>query len=134
MAAALARMMLADAGAVCAVESAGVAAFDDSAASNHAVTVMEENGCDLLTHRSKRVSNDLVTQATLILTMTSAHRNAVILAHPNEAYKVFLLNEYAGEIGEVADPFGGDCDLYRTCAAQIKLLLTKSIKKYLNKV
>jgi protein-tyrosine-phosphatase len=123
MAAVLAAKMLAQTGLKIPVLSAGIAASPDCSASTNAVTVMGEEGCDLLSHRSQRLTEDLLNQAKLVLTMTSGHQTAVVSFCPSASGKVFTLNGYAGCGQDIDDPFGGDCGVYRDCAKQIKDLL-----------
>ncbi|MCL2204495.1 MAG: low molecular weight protein arginine phosphatase [Defluviitaleaceae bacterium] len=129
MAAVLAIKMLAEAGIDCAVQSAGVSASPECGASTHAIRVMDEEGCDLLSHRSQRVTDALLAEAKLVLTMTKGHRSAVLFSCPGVGDKVFTLYEYAGYGRDIGDPFGGDYNIYRACATQIKDLLQECIKK-----
>jgi len=129
MAAALATKMFADAGLDYIVQSAGVSAFGSSPASVHALTVMEEEMCDLKHHRSQLLTVDLINQAKLVLAMTAGHQRAVLSACPAAANKVFTLCGYAGSGRDISDPYGGDYNLYRACASEIKDLLTICIQK-----
>jgi protein-tyrosine-phosphatase len=118
MAAVLAEKLLSEAGLDYAVQSAGIAASVECVASTHAVTVMREEGCDLLSHRSRRVTAELLSQAKLVLAMTKGHRSGVVSICPNAADKTFTLCEYVGSGQDIPDPFGGGYDVYRECAAQ----------------
>ncbi|MCL2499105.1 MAG: low molecular weight protein arginine phosphatase [Defluviitaleaceae bacterium] len=129
MAAVMASKLLVEAGLDYTVRSAGVSASPECKASAHAVTVMREEGCDLLSHRSQRVTGELVSQADLVLAMTSGHRAAVVSAYPFAADKTFVLCEYAESGNNISDPFGGDYGTYRECASQIKTQLERCIKK-----
>jgi protein-tyrosine-phosphatase len=129
MAAVMAAKLLSEAGMDIAVQSAGVAASFESAASTHAVTVMKEEGCDLLLHRSQPLTDALLSQAALVLTMTAGHRAAVVSLCPSAAEKAFTLCEYAGNGRDIGDPFGGDYRVYRACASQIKTQLVLCVKK-----
>jgi len=134
MAAVLAAKLLREAGVDCAVQSAGVYASPECNASAHAITAMREAGCDLLTHRSQRFTNELAAQAKIILTMTSAHQDAVLTMAPAAANKVFTLCEYAQAGTDVSDPFGGDLRVYQQCADQIERLLALSIGKMIQQI
>lgn len=107
----------------CPVASAGVSAYNNEPASGHAINVMAGEGLDLHAHRSRRLSQDIMDTARLVLTMTAGHKQAVLGAYPGAVGRVFTLCEYAGERGDVHDPFGGSEAVYRECAAQIKRLL-----------
>ena len=131
MAEALAAAMLTKSNPKLRIASAGVAAAMAAAASNHAISVMEEHGINIQPHRSQAATIPLLNEAKLILTMTTHHRQAIIMLHPECEAKTHTLAAYAGEMIEVSDPFGGDCETYRRCAAQIKSLLEKSIDRLL---
>jgi len=142
MAAVLAQKLLSEAGEPCAVQSAGVNAAPLCAASTHAVSAMRDAGCDLLAHRSQRATPQLITEAKLVLTMTSAHRVAVLSMVPNAGGKVFSLYGYAHGTdpaqtqfnNDVSDPFGGDFITYQQCAKQIEQLLISSMGKIIQHI
>ncbi len=137
MAEALLRSMLKDAGLDIKVASAGTAVFRQEGASEQAVEVMKENGIDLSEHTSTPVNAENLGQADLILTMTMAHKRAVIGMAPGMSGKVFTLKEYAGgglkdsdnrDILDIRDPFGGRVEEYRACAEEIRYLLEKLVE------
>jgi protein-tyrosine-phosphatase len=118
MAEALARAVLGDS---IKIGSAGVAAGAGSMASSGAVNAMLAEKLDLSPHKSQQVTLALIQQSKIILTMTDAHLAAVKKFYP--AARAHTLGEYAGNNGNVADPFGGNDYVYLNCAAQIKALL-----------
>ncbi|MFM7108938.1 MAG: Sua5/YciO/YrdC/YwlC family protein [Planctomycetaceae bacterium] len=97
--------------------SAGVAAWAGGRASEHAVAVAQEMGADLGAHESQPVTEALVRQADVILTMTAAHRAALLAQFPEAGGRVALLS---AERQDVIDPIGGSLDTYRRCARQIR--------------
>jgi len=111
------------------VLSAGLAAYGESPPSAHAVTAMTKRGLDLSAHRSRQLLPEMVKAADIILTMTAAHKRAVAGRAPEAAGKVYTLAEYAGEEGDVADPFGGSEEHYEACAAEIERLVEKIWQK-----
>ena len=108
------------------IYSAGLMAMPNSKASGHAIAVMKERQIDLTKHKSRLVSEELLTEADLILTMTESHKAALVRAVPE---KVFTLGEYAGCQTSITDPFGGSLDVYRDCAGEIYKLLLKIAEK-----
>jgi len=76
------------------VISAGTAALEGSPASPQAVEVMKKKGIELLEHRAKRVTPELIEKADLILTMTQGHKRQILAAAPWAWGKVFTLKEY----------------------------------------
>ena len=111
------------------IYSAGLMAMPNSRASAHAVTIMAERQIDLSKHKSRLVSEELLTEMDLVLAMTESHKGALINSIPD---KVFTLGEYAGCQTSVTDPFGGNLDEYRACADEIYKLLLKAAEKIKN--
>src|SRR5690606_15088095 len=60
------------------VGSAGTGAWDGAPASEGSYLVALERGLDLSTHRARMLTTQLVREADLILTMTTAHSHRVI--------------------------------------------------------
>ena len=98
------------------VASAGIAAWGGGPASGHAVETMQEMGADLGGHESQPITESLVAQADVILTMTAAHRAAILAQFPETGGRVAML---APDRRDVLDPVGGTLETYRKCARQI---------------
>ncbi len=98
------------------IESAGIFAQDGQSASDNAVKALETYNIDLSNHRTKPVTEDIVKQSDIILTMTEAHKQ---ILKPLAEEKVYTLLEYAGDSGDINDPYGGDLDEYRNTAQEI---------------
>ena len=108
------------------IESAGLMANDGDPASEYAVEAMREMGIDMSEHRSKTVTEEMVEQADLILTMTEGQRVMINGVAPEKTY---TLMEYAGDSGDISDPFGGDLDEYMETAQQIYDAMTDVAEK-----
>lgn len=116
------------------VLSAGTAAYTGDPASPHAVEAAAEMGIDLSAHRSRRLSLELLDTADLVLTMTSAHKRAVLAAFPELEGRVLTLKEAAGSAAggpgsDISDPFGGSLEVYRRTAAEIEKYLRQILPK-----
>lgn len=127
MAEVLAKKMLASENLEIAVVSAGVAAGVNQSASRNAILAMEAEGLALEMHRTQLTTPELLKSATLILTMTQGHLSHVLSRCPTA--NAFTLAEYAGNGQDVSDPFGGNEEIYKACAAQIKSLLINCMDK-----
>jgi len=99
------------------VASAGLAAWGGGPASEHAVDVMREMGAELAGHESQPLTESLVAEADVILTMTAAHRAAILAQFPEAGGRVSVL---ATDRRDVVDPVGGSLETYRKCADQIR--------------
>jgi len=102
------------------VLSAGLAAAAGDTASPNAIRTMADYGIDLGGHRSRPVTEAMLQEADLILTMTKGHKQAVLAAIPGVWNKVFTLKEYAGlSGGDIMDPYGRPLSCYKDCAREI---------------
>ncbi|OCA82388.1 phosphatase [Bacillus sp. FJAT-27225] len=114
--------------------SAGVYAIDGGAASLNSIKVLDENSL-AHSHQSRLLSKDDVEWATVILTMTLSHKQALTARFPEAAHKTYTLKAFAGEDGypDVSDPFGGNVDIYRATYAELEHLISKAMKRLLKK-
>lgn len=95
------------------VGSAGMSAMPGGRATFEAVQTVSALGLDLDGHRSRQVTEALVRQADLILTMTRAHRQAILTHFPDVALKVKTL---CIDGRDVADPVGHPLTAYERAA------------------
>ena len=110
------------------VESAGTGVGLDSA-TPEAIACMAEYGLDLNGHQPKSIDSHLVQWADLVLVMESRHRDMVLASFPQAEKKIHLLSEYAGESGDVPDPYLQGIAIYRKCAATLQSLLKNLAEK-----
>jgi protein-tyrosine phosphatase len=99
------------------VSSAGLAAWGGGKASAGALEAMAEIGADLSGHESQPLTENLVRQADVILTMTASHRAAILAQFPEAGGRVAMLSP---DRQDVLDPIGGPLATYRRCAQQIR--------------
>jgi len=112
------------------VKSAGVYAVNDAEASVNAKVVLQENNISH-DHRSTTLTWDEINWATLILTMTQSHKTMILSQYPDAWDKTFTLKEFAEDDlnPDVADPFGGNEQIYREAFLEIKESIEKIVKK-----
>lgn len=96
------------------------AAYDrptyEGASSNAREAIKKLFEDDLLaSHKSKKLTPDLVERADLILVMAARMKKGLPLG------KTWTLKEYAGGSGDIADPFGGTLNTYLTCVEEISV-------------
>lgn len=122
MAAALARVLLeergggADGGVEVVIESAGVATGDGLPASPEAVEVIAEMGGDLRSHRSRRLTREIIEKADAVLAMTESHLIRAKDLAPDCEGRMSLVDPS----GEVPDPIGGPVVVYRETAERLR--------------
>lgn len=83
--------------------SAGLHALVGEPAVEEARIVMQQVGVDISAHRAQQVSEPLLIDADLILTMEEGYKNALHKACPSARGKVFLLGHWSDF--EIYDPF-----------------------------
>lgn len=99
------------------VESAGVAAMAGGGVSQEAVEALQGEGIDISQHSSQPVTERLIQQADLILTMTGSHRQMLLAQWPQVSNRTFNLARN-GE--DIADPIGLPLEYYEHTAKQIR--------------
>jgi protein-tyrosine-phosphatase len=95
--------------------SAGIAAASGMPASWGAIAVMREVGLDVREHRSQPLTPAIMDAATMIVVMTTAHRELVRQQYPLATDRIHLLKSFdltaAG--WDVDDPIGLSLEVYR---------------------
>jgi protein-tyrosine phosphatase len=76
-----------------AVSSAGTIARDGVRATPEAILVATEHGVDLSSHEARRLVEEHVADADLVLTMAAEHRDAIAEFDRNAVRKTFTLKE-----------------------------------------
>lgn len=110
------------------IASAGLDAVAGAKASAQAREIMRREGIDLEDHSATPLSAPLVQEADLILVMTVAQREQLLLRFPGARGKAHLLKEFAGtgrDHPDIVDPFGGDLEKYRQTLEEIRAGITK---------
>ncbi len=87
------------------VDSAGTYAAQGGSASDGSVQAMAARELDIAEHRGKQLTLQHVEKADIILVMAEQHRRSIFLTWPQALTKTFLLNEMAGDYGDIADPY-----------------------------
>ena len=89
------------------VASAGTHALPGYAAATIAHATMNEIGLSLERHRSQPANAELISRATLVITMTNPQRDMLHTAFPKDRERVLSFDDVTG-LGDVPDPIGGD--------------------------
>ncbi|MBE5967958.1 MAG: low molecular weight protein arginine phosphatase [Lachnospiraceae bacterium] len=93
-----------------------------------AETVLNMHELELKNHLAKGLKSSDIDENTLILTMTASQKKKVQEDFP-EAENVHMIKEFAGEIGDVVDPYGGTLKDYEDCFAELARLVKKAFYK-----
>ena len=97
------------------VSSAGLFAMSGDEACENAVKAAERFGCDISSHRARRITSYVLDETDRFVCMTPEHAASLALYVPRE--KLTVLG------GGIPDPYGGNLETYLTCANSIKTAL-----------
>ena len=101
------------------VESAGTHALSGYAAATIAQATLSEIGLSLEHHRSQSANAGLISNASLVVTMTDLQRDMLHNAFPQAKDRVLSFDDLTG-LGDVADPTSGDADEVRAVRDQLQ--------------
>jgi len=114
------------------IHSAGTHTANGLPASDHTLTVMNELGIDLGSHRSQPATEVMIEKADLILALSTTHLEHIQDRFPESAGRTYLLTEYADKSARgqsIADPVGGTLDFYRATRDEIKRRVEQIARK-----
>ncbi|MGE5543761.1 MAG: low molecular weight protein arginine phosphatase [Bacillota bacterium] len=110
------------------VVTAGTQPNTEDMASPGALAAMGEVGVDISEHRPQPVTQEILSEADWILTMTRGHRDYLIRTFGDND-KLYTINEFLGQDKDVLDPYGGDLDTYRSCRDELQQLIEMLAEK-----
>jgi len=110
------------------VSSVGIITANGLTPSENAVIATKEIGIDIKGHKSRLITKEIFEEADIIICMTNAHKE-MILAYLGANDKTYTLSEFAGENGDIPDPFGGDLAEYVLCRDSLTKLLEKAAQR-----
>lgn len=90
--------------------------------------VLKKHDLELNNHVSKGLKASDIDESTIILTMTASQKKKVLELYP-EVKDVYTIKEFAGEIGDVMDPYGQTLMEYEECYIELGRLVKKTLYK-----
>ena len=108
-------------------QSAGISIGIPGGAAKNACIAVEKYDANLENQISSQLTVEDLEEYSLVVTMTSSQRD--MLRRYAGSDKIITLAEFAGEVGEVSDPYGGSLELYEKTAEQIRNYIVKGIAK-----
>jgi len=109
------------------VVSAGVSAINGVGASAEAIRFCESKGVDISSHKSRRITPEMLNEADYIFAMSAGHKNDIMRLCPKAEKKCMLLSDN----GDINDPIGGDFEAYKICGETIEKAVNKRISELL---
>ncbi|MGE2689150.1 low molecular weight phosphatase family protein [Mycolicibacterium pulveris] len=126
--------------------SAGVRAAIGRPMQPHAAVVLEQLGGEASNFAARQLTSRIASKADLVLTMTRAHRDAVLELAPRQLHRTFSLSDAArlvtelnarnvddlaalraqlpgGELLDIPDPIGQNSEFHASVGSQIAALL-----------
>lgn len=116
------------------VSSAGISAIEGDKASKNAVCVLNEIGIDISSHRSKQVTQKMLDEVDIVLTMTRQHKDILLRSFKDLEDKIYTLKEFSkdsvsnDELMDILDPYGGNYDIYKASSKEIKTAILKALE------
>lgn len=110
--------------------SAGVGAFPGGRASAYSIRVLEDLGLDISNHQARQVTDEILQEADLIITMSKSHKRLIDYNFPDHSKKVYNFYQLVdGSLDDVADPFGASILQYERTRDEIYGLVKGLIEK-----
>lgn len=111
------------------IASAGVWPIPGCPAAEHVIEILHRHGVDLQQHVSKGVTPDMLAEYQLILTMERGQKEALQLAFPEYASKIYLLSEMVSSSFEITDPIGKPIEEFEAVAEEIERILKEGMAR-----
>lgn len=106
------------------VSSAGVSAYEGSAASPETLEILEKKNAPLVGFASRMVDEDILEEASHVFCLTSGHLSILQRMFPEHQDKLYLVTEFAkidGQVGgDISDPIGCGRRAYEDVARQLE--------------
>ena len=113
--------------------SRGIYATGGAASGNAMAVTQKLYSIDLSNHLSKTITASDLRKSKIALTMTKAHKEALLRAFPIHKQKIYTLSEYVNcgseKEQDILDPYGMAINKYNDCAKQIAVLIERLIEK-----
>ena len=92
-----------------------------------AVAVLRNRGIILDNRTSMQLKPEELTEDALILTIGKKEKELILEEY--EPKNVYTLIEFAGDTGEITDPYGKEIESYKICAEELEYWLLKVEEK-----
>jgi protein-tyrosine phosphatase len=100
------------------ITSAGLNALEGYPINENSKKILSLNGYDDLEHSAKKINNDLIQKADIILAMEYAHIKQLMHLYPEASGKIMLLGHWINN-QEVSDPYKKSFEAYELVYEQI---------------
>ena len=111
------------------IASAGLMAIPGQSASENAIEALHARRLDIQSHHARLVTQDLIENYDLILTMEKWQKERLITRFPQVSERILMLSEIVGSMEDIEDPYGSELADYETTAGEIHKLLLAGMKQ-----
>jgi len=111
------------------IESAGVWAIPGNPAAINTQLLLQKRGIHLRDHISRQITEDMVGASNLVLVMEGNHKEALRVAFPEYASRIYLLSEMVGAQYDIEDPIGHSIEFYKIMENEIQRILIEGYDK-----
>ncbi|MDB4349403.1 low molecular weight protein arginine phosphatase [Omnitrophica bacterium] len=114
--------------------SAGISTIEGFPPTDKTIIVMKKEDVDVSSHKTSKLTPDVIRRADLILVMESIHKDEVLNLAPDAEDRTYLLREYTKIKDDprslaVPDPIGRPLEVYERILAIIKKSIEELVKK-----
>jgi protein-tyrosine phosphatase len=113
------------------IESAGTWARNGFPAAEKSRVLLDERGLSLESHLSRAITQKLMGQFDLILTMERGQKEALRVEFPEVADRIYLLTEMVGEYSDINDPIGGPQADYEKTIEELEEIFERGYSRIL---
>ncbi len=100
------------------VSSAGLGALVGRSADPTSIALMKQKGIDIASHRARQISDEMIVEADIVLTMSLEQNKGIQSQYPHANGKVFRLGHHSGF--DVVDPYKRSDAIFEQSLAQIE--------------
>lgn len=104
--------------------SRGLVVLFEEPVHTRAADIVRKHGYTIYDFLSAQLEQKEITEDTIIITMTEDQKKKVMDNYEG-FQEVVTIYEYAGEIGDIKDPYGKSQEEYECCFLQIQQLVDK---------
>ena len=106
------------------VLSSGIMAENGRAPSKNTLEVCRAHGIDISNHRATYFKDSDIVDMDLVLTFEEYHKYKIEIYYSD--FEIFTVKEFIGEYPiDIADPVGGNYNVYEACFCEIVRVLKK---------
>lgn len=111
------------------VESAGIWGVSDLPVVPEVMKIMNERGIDVSHHRSRIITEEIIDEADLILTMERSHKEAIFAEFPGRQLNLYLISELVGKKFNIEDPINKSINVFVETADILTDLISNNLEK-----